>query len=99
MQANDDKANGTAKIATAVSGTKGVVARAASNLWNPLREYPDDAEAWQHFDPVYRPLLQTWLHRYCLKPQDADDRVQQILDVVMREMPRYDPRQSTFLGW
>jgi DNA-directed RNA polymerase specialized sigma24 family protein len=54
------------------------------NLINRLRERPDDAAAWQRFDTLYRPLLRDWLRRYCLQPHDADDLVQQALEVVVR---------------
>jgi hypothetical protein len=53
-------------------------------LLQRLREHPDDAEAWRHFDTRYRPVLQTWLRRYGLQPHDADDLVQQVLAVAVR---------------
>jgi RNA polymerase sigma-70 factor (ECF subfamily) len=70
-------------------------------LLNRLREHPDDAAAWQRFDTLYRPLLQNWLRRYSLQPQDADDLVQQALAVVVRELPsfHYDPGKGTIQGW
>jgi RNA polymerase sigma-70 factor (ECF subfamily) len=71
------------------------------SLLNRLREHPDDANAWQRFDTLCRPLLQQWLRRYSLQPHDADDLVQQVLEVVVRELPHfhYDPQKGTFLGW
>jgi DNA-directed RNA polymerase specialized sigma24 family protein len=77
------------------------VAQTPPSLLNRLREQPDDAKAWQRFDTLYRPLLQTWLRRYCLQPPDADDLVQQVFEVVLREMPKlhYDSENGSFRGW
>jgi RNA polymerase sigma-70 factor (ECF subfamily) len=71
------------------------------DLINRLREHPDDAAAWQRFDTLCRPMLRDWLRRYCLQPHDADDLVQQALEVVVRELPHfeYDPRRGTFPAW
>lgn len=46
-------------------------------------------------------MLLTWLRRSCVRPQDADDLVQQVLEVVIREMPhfRYDSQKGRFRGW
>src|SRR5262245_9381058 len=66
-----------------------------------LRLHPEDAAAWQRFDSLYRPLLQTWLRRYSLQAQDADDLVQQVLEVIVRDLPtfHYDPAKGQFRGW
>jgi RNA polymerase sigma factor (sigma-70 family) len=71
------------------------------DLINRLRERPDDAAAWQRFDTLYRPMLRDWLRRYCLQPHDADDLVQQALEVVVRELPHfeYEPRKGMFPAW
>src|SRR5262249_4326790 len=55
----------------------------------------------RRFDDLYRPLLLTWLRRYSVRPQDADDLAQEVLEVVVREMPRfvYEPDKGTFRGW
>jgi RNA polymerase sigma factor (sigma-70 family) len=77
------------------------VAQTPPSLLNRLREHPDDAGAWLRFDDLYRPLLQTWLRRYAVQCQDADDLVQQVLEVVVREMPRfhYEPAKGRFRAW
>ncbi len=76
-------------------------AQTALSLLTQLREHPEDSEAWRRFDTLYRPLLLAWLRRYSLQPQDADDLVQQVLEVVVREMPNfdYDPKKGKFRGW
>ncbi len=77
------------------------MAQTPPSLLQRLREHPDDGEAWNRFDSLYRPLLQTWLRRYSIRPQDGDDLVQQVLEVVIREMPEfhYDAEKGKFRGW
>jgi RNA polymerase sigma-70 factor, ECF subfamily len=77
------------------------VTQTTQSLLTQLREQPDNAEAWRRFDMLYRPMLQNWLQRYCLQPHDADDLVQQTLEVVVRELPHfhYDSRKGTFPAW
>jgi hypothetical protein len=54
-----------------------------------LRVQPADGEAWQRFDSLYRPLLRAWLRRYSIRTQDAEDLVQQVLAVLVRELPHF----------
>jgi RNA polymerase sigma-70 factor (ECF subfamily) len=70
-------------------------------LLHRLREQPDDADAWRRFDDIYRPLLTRWLLPYALQPHDAEDLVQDILQAVAGELPRfhYDPARGRFRGW
>lgn len=77
------------------------VAQTPPSLLNRLRQHPGDGEAWQRFDALYRPLLLTWVRRYSIQPQDADDLVQQVLEVVLQEMPHfhYDAQKGSFRGW
>src|SRR5262249_7349705 len=77
------------------------VAQTPPSLLNRLREHPGDAEAWRRFDALYRPLLLTWLRPYSIGPQAADDLVQQVWVVVLREMPHfhYAPQGGRFRGW
>jgi RNA polymerase sigma-70 factor (ECF subfamily) len=60
-----------------------------------------DSRAWQRLTALYTPLLHDSLHRYGVPPADADDLVQEVLQAVAREMPRfeYDPARGSFRGW
>src|SRR6059058_3878997 len=80
---------------------RGAVDDTSPSLLYRLRQHPEDAAAWQRFDALYRPLLETWLRRHALQPHDADDLVQQVLEVVVRELPTfdYDPSKGRFRGW
>lgn len=71
------------------------------SLLERLRKRPDDQTAWRRFDDLYRPLLASWTRRYSVQPHDADDIVQQVLEVIIREMPgfEYDPLKGKFRAW
>lgn len=62
---------------------------------------PGDRAAWDHFDALYRPLLLYWLQRHGLQSHDCDDLLQEILTVVVREIPafQYDPQKGRFRDW
>jgi RNA polymerase sigma-70 factor (ECF subfamily) len=70
-------------------------------LLKRLRLHPGDEEAWRRFDALYRPLLEAWLRRQRLQTPDIEDLVQQVLEVVVRELPsfQYDPAKGRFRGW
>ena len=50
-------------------------------------------------DAFYRRLLLSWLRRYSIQPQDAEELVQQALEVVVREMDHYDPKKGSIRCW
>ena len=60
-----------------------------------------DAAAWQRLVELYSPLLRGWLDRYEVQPADADDLVQDVLVVVMRELPgfRHNQQPGAFRSW
>lgn len=72
-----------------------------SSLLERVRKHPEDHEAWQRFDDIYRPLLASWIHRYSIQAHDADDLVQDIFQIILRELPhfQYDPAKGRFRSW
>ena len=70
-----------------------------ASLLQRLRQSADP-EAWRRFVRLYTPLLHYWAQRTGLAGQDADDLVQDVFTVLVKELPRfdYDPRKS-FRGW
>jgi RNA polymerase sigma-70 factor (ECF subfamily) len=60
-----------------------------------------DAEAWRRLVELYTPLLRAWLGRYALQPSDVDDLVQEVLAVVVRELPHFqhNQRAGAFRSW
>ncbi len=60
-----------------------------------------DSETWDELVSLYRPLLEHWLNRYHVQPTDADDVIQEVLAVVIRELPkfRHNERTGAFRNW
>lgn len=77
------------------------MAETPPSLLHRLREAPEDADAWDRFDAIYRPLLTGWLRRHGPQPHDVDNLVQEILTCVVRELPgfHYEPARGHFRGW
>lgn len=61
---------------------------------------PDDSEAWQHFNALYRPLFLAWARRLNVPPAEADDLVQEVMVVLIGHLPQFE-RQSagSFRSW
>ena len=48
-----------------------IVSDTPQSLLERLRKHPDDQDAWQRFDDLYRPLLASWIRRYSVQPHDG----------------------------
>jgi RNA polymerase sigma-70 factor (ECF subfamily) len=70
------------------------------SLLERLRLRPDPA-SWQRLVDLYTPLIHNWLRRYTLQPPDAEDLTQDILGVLVQELPhfRHDLRRGAFRRW
>src|SRR5262249_32607592 len=70
------------------------------SLLERLRLQPD-AAAWQRLADLYAPLIRTWLRRHSVQPSDADDLVQEVLGVLVRELPdfQHQRRPGAFRRW
>jgi len=70
------------------------------SLLERLRLRPDPA-SWRLLVDLYTPLIRGWLHRYLLQRPDAEDLVQEVLTVLVRELPnfRHDLRPGAFRCW
>jgi RNA polymerase sigma-70 factor (ECF subfamily) len=70
------------------------------SLLERLRLRPDSA-SWQRLVDLYTPLIRDWLRRSALQPPDADDLTQEVLAVLVRELPqfRHDLRPGAFRRW
>jgi RNA polymerase sigma factor (sigma-70 family) len=60
-----------------------------------------DTDSWQRLVSLYQPLLHGWLRGYAARPQDADDLVQEVLVVLLRDLPvfRHPGHGGAFRGW
>jgi RNA polymerase sigma-70 factor (ECF subfamily) len=69
------------------------------SLLDRLRLSPD-AASWQRLVELYGPLIQDWLRRHGLQPADADDLAQDVLAVLVRELPQFQHRgPGAFRSW
>jgi RNA polymerase sigma-70 factor (ECF subfamily) len=70
------------------------------SLLERLRERPDE-QAWRRLVGLYTPLIQTWLRQHLLPAADADDLVQEVLAVVVRELAgfHHNRHSGAFRGW
>jgi RNA polymerase sigma-70 factor (ECF subfamily) len=59
------------------------------SLLERLRVDPDD-KSWQRLVDIYTPLLRHWLRQYLLLDADAEDLVQDVLAVLVRELPNFE---------
>jgi RNA polymerase sigma-70 factor (ECF subfamily) len=60
-----------------------------------------DTDAWKRFVDLYTPVIRGWLRRHRLPEADVDDLSQDVLTVVVRELPgfRHDGRPGAFRRW
>src|SRR4029079_483351 len=70
------------------------------SLLERLRDH-GDAASWQRLVDLYTPLLRGWLRPHEVQAVDAYDLVQEVLQVLVRELPhfRYEPQRGSFRGW
>ena len=72
----------------------------SNSLLMRLQTAASDAD-WRRLVDVYAPVVRGWLARYHLQPADADDLVQDVLGVLVRELPafRHNGRTGAFRHW
>lgn len=71
----------------------------SASLLERLRTAPDEA-AWQRLDDLYRPLIHRWLLRDPSLGEEAEDVLQEIMSVLIRELPRFQRRRcGSFRRW
>ncbi len=61
----------------------------------------EESQAWERLAALYTPLLTSWLHRLGVQDSDADDLTQEVLLVVLRELPQFEHnrRSGAFRRW
>lgn len=60
-----------------------------------------DSDAWGEFYDLYSRLIESWLRRYGIQSQDAEDVRQEVMAIVIRELPTFDHngRAGAFRNW
>ncbi len=60
---------------------------------------PNDSD-WNRLQEIYKPLIRGWLGRVPGLANEADDLAQEILMVLIREIPRFQrQREGSFRAW
>jgi RNA polymerase sigma factor (sigma-70 family) len=71
----------------------------SASLLERLRISPDEA-AWQRLDDLYRPLIRRWLLRDPSLGEEVEDVLQEIMGVLIRELPGFQrQRCGSFRRW
>jgi RNA polymerase sigma-70 factor (ECF subfamily) len=70
------------------------------SLLERLRLQPD-AGSWGRLVDLYAPLVRAWLARHGLQAADVEDLSQEVLGVLVRELPgfEHDRRTGAFRRW
>ena len=70
------------------------------SLLHRLRTQPD-ANSWRQLVDLYTPLIHGWLRRHSIAAADADDLTQEVMAVVVRELPEFQHNQQrgAFRNW
>jgi RNA polymerase sigma-70 factor (ECF subfamily) len=60
-----------------------------------------DGDSWRRLVDLYQPLLRRWLRNHGTREQDADDIVQEVLAVVVKELVKFQHpgHGGAFRGW
>jgi RNA polymerase sigma-70 factor (ECF subfamily) len=59
-----------------------------------------DKGAWRRFDDIYRPLIRRWLLSDPTLGDEAEDIVQEVMEVMVRELPDFHRRRpGSFRRW
>ncbi len=71
------------------------------SLLERLQREPEDALSWDRLTGLYTPLVRKWLISRGTSDSDLDDLTQEILLVLVREIPRFDHNGQTgaFRSW
>lgn len=62
---------------------------------------PANSESWDRLVELYSPLMRGWLRQYDVQESDADDLIQDVLAVLMQELPafRHNHQVGAFRSW
>ena len=70
------------------------------SLLDRIRE-TSDSESWNRLVALYAPLLKRWLRRYEIQDSDAEDITQEVMSVLLNELPKFQHNRRTgaFRSW
>lgn len=70
------------------------------SLLERLRLEPDE-QSWRRFVELYEPLIRGWLRRHDVPTSDAEDLSQDVMAVVVKELPHFQHNHQlgAFRNW
>ena len=72
----------------------------SDTLLGRLKVARSDDPDWKRFEAVYRPLIHRWIGRIPGLGHEVDDVSQEVLLVLIREIPQFDRRRvGSFRAW
>ncbi len=70
------------------------------SLLDRLKIARSDDSDWNQFEALYAPLIRRWIGRIPGLGHDVDDVSQEVLVILIREIPRFDRRrEGSFRAW
>jgi RNA polymerase sigma-70 factor (ECF subfamily) len=70
------------------------------SLLDRLKQSNPDEEDWKRLHTIYQPLIQRWIHRVPGLGDEAADVTQEVMLVLVREVPRFERRrEGSFRAW
>jgi RNA polymerase sigma-70 factor (ECF subfamily) len=69
-------------------------------LLNRLKAAKPDADEWRRLNEIYLPLIRIWLARVPALDDEAADLAQEVLIIVVQELPAFERvREGSFRAW
>ncbi len=77
-----------------------IVTPTSLSLLARLKVARADASDWNRFEAMYRPLIRRWIGQIPGLGTEVDDVAQEVMLVLVREIPRFDRRrEGSFRAW
>jgi RNA polymerase sigma-70 factor, ECF subfamily len=77
-----------------------IVTPTSVSLLDRLKVARSDASDWKQFELMYLPLIRRWVNRIPGLGGEVDDVTQEVLLVLIREIPRFErQREGSFRAW
>jgi RNA polymerase sigma-70 factor (ECF subfamily) len=77
-----------------------LVSRTSESLLDRLRSSRPDSSEWRRLQEIYLPLIRSWLLRFPGIGEEIDDLCQEILLIVVKELPQFQrQRDGAFRAW
>lgn len=76
------------------------MATTSPSFLDRLRRAEPQSPEWQRLHEIYQPMIRAWLSRIANLGDETDDLVQDVLLVVVRELPAFERgREGSFRAW